>query len=306
MHRRVVAMTLALPFALTACAGSTEPARSASPPVPSVEAFTPLPAGVYGIECGADAHDPGALVVLSPEVYRVGGWNHVNGVGSFETVALEPGDYAASAKQYLPDATCDGANTLDLVLAKKTYDWDKQHANGIESQFPGEGLTFGDVTALVLDVRLDAERSVLPQPDDYAAHYGDLLTPEQLEELDRGNVNLELTLFGSGATADQPFMNAGLIVEIDPDEFADGWVRVKVPRGSLSFYTEQNYERTGVTGIDHQELLVQGLRINPETSSGNEVRVYVGDAFDPQAKDEMFKEMGIAFHTIEIERAATD
>ena len=305
MHRRIAALGLAIPLLLTACTGATDPPPSASASSEAAESSSPLPEGVYAIDCGVDAHDPGAVVVLSPEVYRVGGWNHVNGVGSFETVALEPGDYAISGKQYVPDATCGGANTLDVVLAKKTYDWDKQHANGIESQFPGEELTFGDVTAIVLDVRLDAERSVLPQPDDYAAHYGDLLTPEQLEELDRGNVNLELTLFGSGATGDQPFMNAGLIVEIDPDEFADGWVRIKVPRESLSFYTEQNYERTGVTGTDHQELLVQGLRINPETSSGNEVRVYVGDAFDPQAKDELFKEMGIAFHTIEIERAAT-
>ena len=299
----MVVMVLALPLALTACAGATDSSPSTSSPVPRDEAFTPLPGGVYAIDCGADAHDPGALVVLSPEVYRVGGWNHVNGVGSFETVALAPGEYDVSPKQYVPDTTCDGANTLDVVLAKKTYDWDKQHANGIESLFPGEELTFGEVAAIVLDVRLDAERSVLPQLDDYAAHYGDLLSPDQLEELDRGNVNFEVTLFGSGTTADQPFMNAGLIVEIDPDEFGDGWVRIKVPRESLSFYTEENYERTEVTSVDHQDLLVQGLRINPETSSGNEVRVYLGDAFDPLAKDELFKEMGIAFHTIEIERA---
>ena len=142
--------------------------------------------------------------------------------------------------------------------------------------------------------------------DPITASLGGRLSPDQLEELDRGNVNFEVTLFGSGTTADQPFMNAGLIVEIDPDEFGDGWVRIKVPRESLSFYTEEDYERTEVTSVDHQDLLVQGLRINPETSSGNEVRVYLGDAFDPLAKDELFKEMGIAFHTIEIERARAE
>ena len=78
----------------------------------------------------------------------------------------------------------------------------------------------------------------------------------------------------------------------------------KVPREDLTFYTEANYERTEVGSDQHQDLLVQGLRINPETSSGNEVRVYVGDDFDVKAKPELFKEMALAFHTIEVERAA--
>lgn len=299
MHRGTAALGLISLLALTACSPSLAPSPSASSP--GAAPFEPLAVGTYAIECGSDAHDPTAVVALSPDVYRVGGWNHVNGVGSFETVALDSADYAVSAKQYLPDATCDGDSTLDVVLAKKTYDWDKQHANGIESQFPGEELTFGEVGAIVLDVRLDPTRSVLPTAAQYAAAYGDLLTPEQLEELDGGKVNLELTLFGAN-TADEPFMNAGVIIEIDPAEHGEGWLRVKVPRESLTFYTEDNYKRTEVGADEHQELLVQGLRVNPETSSGNEVRVYVGDSFDPQAKPELFKEMGIAFHTIEVER----
>lgn len=298
MHLRVAALCLLVPIALGACSSPSDPPSVSAAPI-----FTPLAEGTYAIECGADEHDPDALELLSADAYRVGGWNHVNGVGAFETVALESGDYAVSAQQYLPDATCGGEKTLNLVLAKKTYDWDKQHANGIESEFAGDELTFADVEAVVLDIRLDSSRSVLPTAAEYETAYGDLLTPAQLAELDGGHVNLELTLFGQGNTAEHPFLNAGVMLDIDPAEFADGWLRVRVPRDELSFYTEKSYERTPVGADEYQDLLVQGLRINPETSSGNEVRVYVGDAFDPQAKDELFKEMGIAFHTIEIERS---
>lgn len=307
MHPRIVILGLAGALALTGCTASSDglsPSLPASSGAPSpTESVAPLASGVYAIECGADVHSPSAVAVLSPDVYRVGGWNHVNGVGSFETVALEPRDYAISANNYQPDATCGGAKTLSVVLAKKTYDWDRQHANGLESQFAGEGLTFGDVEAVVLELRFDASRSVLPQATDYQERYGDLLTPEQLAELDGGKVNLELTLFGSGATAEQPFMNAGTIIEVAPAQFGDGWVRVKISRDELTFYTEKSYERTDVGAHQHQDLLVQGLRINPETSSGNEVRVYLGDAFDVKAKPELFKEMALSFHVIEVERA---
>lgn len=304
MHRRIAAVGTVVIFALSACSapGSQAPSASATPTAESTAAA--LPSGVYAIECGADAHDPNAVVVLSENQYRVGGWSHVNGVGSFETVALEPGEYAISANNYQADPTCGGTKTLSVVLAKKTYDWDRQHANGLESQFAGEELTFGDVEAIVLDLRVDAARSVLPQPADYAERYGDLLTAAELAGFDSGKVNLELTLFGSGASDDQPFMNAGAIIEVDQAQFGDGWVRVKVPRDELIFYTEASYERTEVGPDQFQDLRVQGLRINPETSSGNEVRVYADDAFDPQAKPEWFKEMALSFAVIEVERTS--
>jgi len=307
MQRRLLIGGIAATLALAACTPAPDVVTS-SPAVTAsgtaTEPIAPLEPGVYAIECGADEHLPTSVRVLGPDHYRVGGWNHVNGVGSFENVALESREYAISAKNYLEDPSCDGAKTLQVVLAKKTYDWDKQHANGLESQFPGEELTFGQVESIVLELRIDMSRSVLPQAADYEERYGDLLTPEQLAELDGGKVNLELTLFGSGATADQPFMNAGTIIEVDPGQFGDGWIRVKVPREELTFYTEKNYERTPVGEDEHQDLLVKGLRINPETSSGNEVRVYVGDAFDPQGKPELFKEMALSFYVIEVERSA--
>ena len=47
----------------------------------------------------------------------------------------------------------------------------------------------------------------------------------------------------------------------------------------------------------------QGLRINPETSSGMTVRNYLLDDFDVTAKPELFKEMAITFALIEVGRS---
>ena len=293
-------------IALTGCAspfGVTDVTGTPSITTPAT-ASAAFPDNVTTVTCDlATQANPDAIAVLADPEWRVGGWNHVNGVGSFATTKLEVGDYAISAENWLADPTCAGARTLTTVLAKKTYDWDQQHANGIESSFPTEHLTFGEVTNLVLVLRFDPERSYLPGADELSAAYGDLLTPDQLASFDSGQINMELTLFGEGATADQPFMNAGLIIEVDPDQAAQGWVRVQIPRWQLIFYTEENYERTEVTASEWQDLTVQGLRINPETSSGMTVRNYLLDDFDVTAKPELFKEMAVTFALIEVGRS---
>ena len=249
---------------------------------------------------------PEAITLLGPDDYRVGGWSHISGVGAFESVARAVGDYRIEPENYIADDSCAGHKTLDAILVKKTHDWDRQHANGIETQFPTEGLTFGDVTDITLELRLRPEDSAIPSPAALAAAYGDLLSESELAAFDSGHVNLELTLFGAGATADAPFMNAGIIIDVDPAEFGEGWVRVMVPRDQLTFYTEDNYVRTEVGADEHQDLRVQGLRINPETASGSTVRSYVGDAFDGQSRPEFFKEMAITFALIEVGRVAPE
>lgn len=292
-----------LAASLTACT-SANPA----PPSPSVDTGSPqqFPDGVTPVTCDLEAQrgaSDATVTVLADPIWRVGGWNHVNGVGSFSTVAQPVGAYRISAENWRADESCAGAKTLVTVLAKKTYDWDRQHANGMESSFPTEELTFGEVDSLVLVLRLDPARTHLPSAQDLAAAYGDRLTAQQLAELDSGEINLELTLFGEGATADQPFMNAGAIIAVDPAQAAAEWVRVQVPRADLMFYTEENYVRTEVGSDEWQDLRVQGLRINPETAEGLTVRHFVLDDFDVQAKSELFKEMALTFALIEVGRS---
>jgi hypothetical protein len=316
--------TLAVLSALTACsAGEPEAINPTAPasggtdtspvatatalPIPTVASAAPEP-GVYAIECDPAAHARSdAVTVLSETDYRVGGWNHVNGVGSFETVQLEPRDYAISAENFVAQPDCGGQKALGTVLAKKTYDWDRQHANGMEASFPAENLTFGEVGDVVLEVRVDAATTAIPSAQDLAAAYGDLLDAAQLEALDAQQINLELTLYGDGTDAGAQTMNAGTIVAVDPVEFADGWVRIAVPREDLTFYTETDYVRTEVAPDQHPTVLVEGLRINPETAQGATVRRLLADAgedFDVTAKPELFKEMGLTFSLIQVGRGA--
>lgn len=236
--------------------------------------------------------------------WRLGGWSHVNGVGAFETVTRPIADYRITAENWLADNTCGGAKTLAVVLTKKFYDWDRQHANGMEAVISSDGLTFGEVTDIVIEFRFDAEGSRLPNHQELLATYGHLVTADDISALDDGSINLELTLYGAGATADAPFMNAGTIISVDPALASDGWVRVQVPREQLTFYTEENYARTEVGPDQWQELTVAGLRINPETSSGNVLRHTLGDAFDTTAAPETLKEMALFFGLIEVGRSA--
>lgn len=301
--RLALLLAAASAVVLSGCSTAlTEPSASPSHAPAAEPSFDP---GVYTIECESSASArASAVTVLNDEFYGVGGWSHLNGVGQFANAAGSVGDYRITAENYLPDPTCAGRKTLSVVLVKKTWDWDRNHANGMESAFPQQNLTFGDVTDITLELRLDPERTVIPSADALAASYGEFLTAEQLADLDAQVVNLEVILFGQGATADQPFMNASALVAIDPADFADNWVRVKIPREDLTWYTEDNYERTPVGADEHQDLTVQGLRINPETGSKLTARHFIGDRFDPQARDELFKEMAITFALIEVGREA--
>lgn len=293
---------------LAGCADASDPTPSSAGPetTASSQAAAPShPDGVSPVTCDLTEQtrlESDAVAVLADPVWRVGGWSHVNGVGSFATVAQPVSAYRITAQNWLPDDTCAGAKTFTTVLAKKTYDWNQQHANGMEASFPTEGVTFADVTDVVLVLRFDPERSHLPDAAELTASYGDLLTPEQLASLDAGEINLELTLFGEGAGQGQPFMNAGTIVAVNPAVAADGWVRVQIPREQLTFYTEDNYVRTEVDSDAWGELLVQGLRINPETASGLTARHFLQESFDVTAKPELFKEMALTFALIEVGR----
>ena len=285
--------------ALTVVLGSALTLSACSPAI--------LEHGTYIVDCNTvetARPDGDALQLLSHDVYQLGGWNHINGVGSFENVARGVGEYKITAANWLPDESCTDLNTLQTTLVKTTYNWDKQHANGFEARFPTAGLTFGDITDVVLEFRIRPEDTYIPSQEELAAAYGDLLTDAQLADLDQSMVNLEITLYGMGATADQPFMNAGIMVSVDPAEFDDLWVRVQIPREDFYWYTIDTDERTPVTIDDWQDLGVGGALIVPETHLRNTVRHLIPDEFDGQLKPELFKELGLTFALIEIGRVA--
>ena len=251
--------------------------------------------GIHAVDCASAAQSSDALILLSTNHYGVGGWNHINGLGSFATVSQEPSAYRVSAENFVPDSTCGDQKTWSVVLAKKTWDWDRNHANGIEAAMPVRDVTFADITDVTIVVRLNTEMTVLPTPEQLQDAYGSFLDPT---ELDSGLAAMEIILFGS--SSEQPHMNASAMIMLDLNEVGDTWLRIRITREDLTFYTEANYERTAVTSADYQDHRVQGLRVNPETTSGLVARHFIGDDFDPLAQPELFKEMHLTFALIEV------
>lgn len=259
---------------------------------------------IESVSCDPAASARPADVAFSPlggNTYAVTGWSHTSAAET--SLALDHTQYGLLRANFAPDASCGGQNTLDIVLVKRLVDWDRQHMNGIEALLPPRTVRFQDVTDITLELRLVPELSSIPDPEDLAAHFAEVLDPEEVHELDTGKVNLELTLFGEKANAERPFLNAGTIIEIDPAEWSDGWVRVTVPLETLDAYTEVAYQRTAAELADHPELTVRGLRINPESASGRTLRHHQLDDFEVGATPELFKEMALSIALVEVGHA---
>lgn len=259
---------------------------------------------IESVACDPASSARGSATAFSPlggDTYAVTGWSHTSAAET--SLALDPSRYGLIRASYTPDPTCADQNTLEIVLVKRLVDWDRQHMNGIEAFLPRRAVLFSDVTDITLELRLLPELSAIPSPERLTTHFADVLDDEEVRELDTGKVNLELTLFGEKADAERPYLNAGTIIEIDPAEWADGWVRVTVPAETLDAYTEVAYQRTAAELGDYPELTVRGLRINPESASGRTLRHYQLDDFVLGATPELFKEMAMSIALIEVGHA---
>ena len=280
-------------LALAACsAGGAEPSEA---PTYAVEA-------VDCTEASAPRAAESAFSPLGGDTFDVTGWSHTSPAET--SLAREASSYGQRRAAFAPDGTCGGQNTLEIVLVKRLVDWDKQHMNGIEARLPPRAVRFADVTDITLVLRTRPELSTIPSPEKLAEHFADVLTPEEVAELDTGKVNLELTLFGEGLTVEHPFLNAGTIIEIDQGTWDEQWVRVTVPIEALDGYTEVAYQRTPADLADYPELFVRGLRINPESVGGRTLRHFQLDDFEVGATPELFKELGLSIARVEVGHTA--
>lgn len=268
-------------------------------------AASPSPAyEVTAVECASAAvprPDDRAFTPLGDEILTMTGWSHTSPAET--SLALEHTRYGLRRSAFLPDPTCADRSTLEIVLVKRLVDWDRQHVNGLEATWPTRSVRFSDVTDVTLVLRLLPGLSSIPGPEALAEHFAGVLEPEQVHELDGGKVNLELTLFGEPANAERPFLNAGTIIEIDPDAHPDGWVRVTVPLEAFEAYTEVAYQRSPSSLEEHPGLFVRGLRVNPESASGRTLRHVQLDDFEPGATPELFKEMALQLALVEVGHA---
>ncbi|WP_341676604.1 hypothetical protein [Niveibacterium sp. SC-1] len=271
--------------------GSTGMAWAAEPDKPHIEILPGCPAP-------APAAAP-SLILFDDRTDRLSGWSHAGRSPELAEMRLPLARYAVAPESRHPEPDCDGATVFETVLVKKYADWDRQHVNGLEPKFAGQGLRFGQVAALVLELRLRRADSAIPDTQTLAADYGAWLDAAQREAWDGGRANLGLTLFEAGyEEQDSPSFTAARIVEIDPATQADRWLRITVPIAALSTYTEQHWMPTPRALADFAEHEVLGLRINPETRSGQVLRNFRNPL--PAEAPEHFKEMAIELRRVEI------
>jgi hypothetical protein len=253
-------------------------------------------------DCGTqEANNQAKLTLFDHQNNRLYGWSHImDGPKEFDGLKLTAADYKVSAANSQTDPTCNNNTIFQTVLVKKYADWDRQHLNGIEPQFLYEGITFGQVESIVLELKVNSAASSFLTSAELKTLYGGYLTDEQLAAWDTGKVNLGITLFEKGFdNQSTPSFTGAIIIEIDPEKYADQWLRLTIPAANLTYFEEMNYAPTPANLDDFAGNTILGLRINPETKNGSVIRSYLQDDFDDTVP-ENFKEMALSFAKVEI------
>ncbi len=253
-------------------------------------------------ECGPvlDEAKGNRLVLFHGSTNTLSGWSHINGNNEYKSMRWPVADYAISIANSKADKSCGGTNTYQAVLVKKYADWDRQHSNGIEPRFLANRISFGNVDSIVLELKVDAAKTLIPDAAKIKSHYGSYIKDaDALNNWDGGKVNLGLTLFEEGAEEQEnPSFTAARFIEIDQTKYADQWLRITIKGEQLNYFIEQHWKQTPAALADYAKNTIQGLRINPETRSGKVLRNFV-PTFDASIP-ETFKEMGISIKRLEI------
>jgi hypothetical protein len=222
------------------------------------------------------------------------GWNHAtNGVASEWTNLKNSGatyNYSASAKV---NDSCNGTDTMNMVLVKKIADWDHQHANGFERNILAHGYKFGDIESLILDLKINSAKTSIPTVAAIKTTYASYVNATTVDALENGKVNIGITLHDGGS------LNAAIIIELDQTALADKWVRVTIPMKNLTFYSESNYVRTNKTLAELSNVVIQRGLFVAETNSGAVLRGNINPW--STSVPETFKEVDLSFKKIEFE-----
>lgn len=222
------------------------------------------------------------------------GWNHTTNGSTTEWANLKKSgatyNFSTSAKT---NDSCNGIDSINMVLVKKIADWDRQHSNGFERNILAHGYKFGDIENLVVDIKVNSTNTSIPSVTSLKTTYASYVSAATIDALDEGKVNVDITLH-DGAN-----LFGKIIVQLDQETLKDQWVRVTVPMNKVSFYQEINYNRTNKTLADLSNVIIQRMLIVGETKKGAVLR---GD-INPWSTSapETFKEMDLSFKKIEFQ-----
>ena len=220
------------------------------------------------------------------------GWNHATNGSTTEWKNLSrTGSTYDFTNKGKSDASCNHVDTLTMILVKKYADWDHQHANGFESHFTSAGATFGQVDTLVMDLKVNAARTLIPTLSLLKTTYSSYTSEATISNVDNAKVNIGITLY------DGTSLKADAIIELDQQLLADQWLRVELKMRDMHFYSEVNYVRTEKTFDDIKSAVINGLLVVGETKTGSVLRGNM--ASWSSAVPETFKEMDISVKKIE-------
>jgi signal peptidase I len=222
------------------------------------------------------------------------GWNHTTNGSETEWTNLK----LESSKYNFDNTTkvnnsCNNVQTLDIILVKKTADWNHQHSNGFEYNVLAQGYKFGDIKNLVFDLKINSAKTRIPSVEILKKTYANYVDESVVDAMEDGKVNIGITLNGSTN------LNGSVIFQLDQTILSDKWVRVTIPISKLSFYQEINYNQTSKTLEDLKNVVINRMLIVGETKSGAVLRRNI----NPWNTNipETFKEMDLSFKKIEIQ-----
>ena len=184
----IQAMLIKLVSALVVMVSTVSPALSSSIRVLS--------------DCNAALDSQPVYTVLNGNRNTLGGWSHVEKAkpnNEFQSLQLSDSDYQITKDNFTPEASCDGTLVQHAILVVKLSDWTRQHSNGIETILDSNTVHFGDVTHVMMDMRVNSKGTHIVNLDSLLERYKAYLPQDKFAEFDQGKVNLGITLFEDGA-----------------------------------------------------------------------------------------------------------
>ncbi len=222
------------------------------------------------------------------------GWNHATNGSSTEWTMLKNSGttYNFNTNAKVNDS-CNGVDSINVVLLKKIADWDHQHSNGFERNILAHGYKFGDIENLVFDIKINSAKTSIPSLETLKTTYASYVNAATVDALEDGKVNIGITL------ADGTNLNGAIIFQLDQTALSDQWVRVTIPMSKLSYYQEVNYVRTNKTQADLSSVVIRRMLVVAETKSGAVLRGNITPW--SSSVPETFKEMDLSFKKIELQ-----
>jgi hypothetical protein len=237
--------------------------------------------------------------VQNQTLLNFSGWNHATNGSTTEWVNLK---YTGATYNYSSTAkvndSCNGADTLNMILVKKIADWDRQHANGFERNILASGYKFGDIENLVIDVKINSAKTFIPDVATLKTTYASYISSGSvIDTFEEGKVNIGITLQDNSLTSTS--LNAAINIQLDQITLLDKWVRVTIPIKDMKFYSETNYNPTPKTLADLSNIVIKRALFVAETKTNEVLRNKVTTW--NTATPETFKEMDLSFKKIEFQ-----